>query len=197
MLITKAIFERKPPAFDPQVCVIDAIQVMDETEFEEFSGNLLIDRAFIAEKKDEMRMDSIGQIHALLVMDDNSGDGILIESSGYDYPRYSAFMPNIKSYVDQQISMLAGEVIKNGTPNTSNGTWAICFDEIEDQYGVHVTPNNGIGSILLAALEVRPELAEVAPMEDGFDVVFYLDYCPNLDEKEKLEPESPGMNLNL
>ncbi len=191
MLITKAIFEEELPAFDPQICVIDAIEVMDEAEFEEFSESLLIDRAFIADRKDEMHMDSIGQIHALLVLDDNSGDGILIDCSGSDYPRYSAFMPNIKSYVDQEISMLAVEIIKDGTQNTSNGTWVIYFDEIEDQYGVRVTANNGIGTMLLGILEARPEMAEVEPMEDGYDMTFYLDYCPNLDEKEKLSSGIP------
>ncbi|CUX31911.1 hypothetical protein BN3590_00763 [Clostridium sp. C105KSO15] len=191
MLITKAIFEEKLPAFNPQICVIDVIEVMDEAEFEKFSESLLIDRAFIADRKDEMHMDSIGQIHALLVLDDNSGDGILIDCSGYDYPRYSAFMPNIKSYVDQEISMLADKIIKDGTQNTSNGTWVIYFDEIEDQYGVRVTANNGIGTMLFGILEARPEMAEVEPMEDGYDMTFYLDYCPNLDEKEKLSSGIP------
>lgn len=34
-------------------------------------------------------------------------------------------------------------------------------------------------------------------MEDGFDMVFYLDYCPNLDKNEIPEPESPEMQMKL
>ena len=47
------------------------------------------------------------------------------------------------------------------------------------------------------SLEARPELAELEPMEDGFDMVFYLDYCPNLEKNEIPEPELPAMQMNL
>ena len=192
MLTTKAIFERKISAFDAQVCMINGIEVMDEKEFEEFSNNLLDDRTFIADRKEEMYIDSTGQIHGLLALNKDSGDGILIDSQGYDYPRYVAFMPNIKPYIDKQISIVAEQIIKESAENTSNSSWAIYFDEIEESYGIVVKENNGIGTLLLDELTSRDEIAEIEVLDDCFDMTLYLDYCSNLDEEIK---SSQNMNM--
>ena len=192
MLTTKAIFERKIPAFDAQVCVINGIEVMDENEFEEFSNNLLEDRDFIIDRKEEMFIDSTGQIHGLLALNVESGDGILIDSQGHKYARYTAFMPNIKPYIEQQISMIAEQIIKEAAENTSNGSWAIYFDEIEESYGIVVKENNGIATLLLDELTSRDEIAEIEVLDDCYDMTIYLDYCSNLDEKIK-----PSQNMNM
>ena len=192
MLITKAIFERKISAFDAQVCVINGIEVMDENEFEEFSNNLLEDRDFIIDRKEEMFIDSTGQIHGLLALNVESGDGILIDSQGHKYARYTAFMPNIKPYIEQQISMIAEQIIKESAENTSNGSWAIYFDEIEESYGIVVKENNGIGTLLLDELTSRDEISEIEVLDDCFDMTLYLDYCSNLDEEIK---SSQNMNM--
>ncbi|WP_312812902.1 DUF6329 domain-containing protein [Sedimentibacter sp.] len=192
MLTTKAIFERKISAFDTQACVINGIEIMDENEFEEFSSNLLNDRTFIADRKDEMYIDSAGQKHGLLALNKDSGDGILIDSQGYDYPRYTAFMPNIKPYIDSQISIVAEQIIKEAAENTSNGSWAIYFDEIEESHGLVVKENNGIGTMLLDELTSRDEIAEIEVLDDCFDMTIYLDYCSNLDEEIE-----PSQNMNM
>ncbi len=192
MLITKAIFERKISAFDAQVCVINGIEVMDENEFEEFSNNLLEDRDFIIDRKEEMFIDSTGQIHGLLALNVESGDGILIDSQGHKYARYTAFMPNIKPYIEQQISMIAEQIIKEAAENTSNGSWAIYFDEIEESYGIVVKENNGIGTLLFDEPTSRDEIAEIEVLDDCFDMTLYLDYCSNLDEEIK---SSQNMNM--
>ena len=192
MLITKAIFERKLSGFDTQNCVIEGIALMNEDEFEEFRNNLLADRDFIIDRKEEMYMDSTGQIRGLLALNIDSGDGILIDSQGYDYPRYVAFMPNIKPYIDKQISIVAEQIIKESAENTSNGSWAIYFDEIEESYGIVVKENNGIGTLLLEELTSRDEIAEIEVLDDCFDMTIYLDYCSNLDEEIK-----PSQNMNM
>lgn len=192
MLITKAIFARKLSEFDTQNCVISGIEIMDENEYKEFSNNLLDDRTFIADRKEEMYTDSAGQKHGLLVLNKDSGDGILINSEGYDYPRYTAFMPNIKPYIEQQISIVAEQIIKEAAENTSNGSWAIYFDEIEESYRLVVKEGNGIGTMLLDHLTSRGEIAEIEVLDDCFDMTIYLDYCNNLDEEI-----NPSQNMNL
>ena len=187
MLITKAIFERKISEFNTQNCVIEGIELMSNDEFEEFSKNLLENRDFIIERKEEMYRDSMGQIHGLLALNMESGDGILIDSQGHDYARYTAFMPNIKPYIEQQISMVAEQIIEEAAENTSNGSWAIYFDEIEENHGLIVKENNGIGTLLLDELTSRDEIAEIEVLDDCFDMTIYLDYCNNLDEEIKQE----------
>jgi hypothetical protein len=132
--------------------------------------------------------------HCLLVLGEGCSDGVLIEAEGYNYARYSSFMPGAREFVTARLNLLADQIIRESTQSTSNGTWSIYFDEIQERHHVPVSESNGIGSMLKNILEARPEMAELEPMEDGFDMVFYLDYCPNLDEKEKL---SPDMQMNL
>ncbi len=192
MLTTKAIFARKLSEFEMKNCVIEGIVLMSEDEFEEFSNNLLEDRDFIIDRKEEMYVDSIGQIHGLLALNEESGDGILIDSQGHKYARYTAFMPNIKPYIDKQISIVAEQIIKEATENTSNGSWAIYFDEIEESHGLVVKENNGIGTMLLDALTIGDEIAEIEVLDDCFDMTIYLDYCSNLDEEIK-----PSQNMNM
>ena len=184
MLNTRAIFERKISKFETQSCVIDGIELMDGDEFKDFSNNLLRDIKFIEDRKDEMYIDSAGKIHGLLAINNDSGDGILIDSQGYDYARYSAFMPKIKPYIEKQISLVADQIIKEATENTSNGSWAMYFEEMEENYGLVVNENNGIGTMLLDELESREEIAEIELGEECFDMTLYLDYCNNLDETE-------------
>jgi len=194
MLNLQAIFMRKAEDFLIWDCVIDKIVELPEAEFKYFKTAPLRNISFIAENTDLMYKDSDGVFHCLLVLGEGSSDGVLVESEGYNYARYSSFMPGAREFVTARLNQLADQIIRESTQNTSNGTWSIYFDEIQERYHVPVSESNGVGSMLKNILEARPELAELEPMEDGFDMVFYLDYCPNLDEKEKLSPE---MQMNL
>ena len=193
MLKTKAVFERKQNSFQTQDCVIEAIEELSAADFKDFCGDMLTDRAFIADHMNDMYIDENKVHHGLLVLGEDTDDAVLVDSSGYSYGRYTSFLPNFKSYINRQILILADEIIKDGTQNTSNGSWAIYFDEIEDRYGVHVTPNNGIGTLLLNALTNSNEIAEIEQMEDGFDITYYLDYCSNLENKHEPEPKSMSL----
>ncbi len=190
MLKTKAVFERKQDSFQTQDCVIEAIEELSAAEFKVFCENMLTDRSFITDHMDDMYVDENKVNHGLLVLGEDTDDAVLVDSSGYSYGRYTAFLPNFKPYVNRQILLLADEIIKDGTQNTSNGSWTIYFDEIEDRYGVHVTHNNGIGTLLLNDLTNSDEIAEIEPMADGLDITYYLDYCFNLENKHEAEPEN-------
>lgn len=186
MLNLQAIFERKENKFPTRDCVIEKIIELPKAEYNNFRSNILNDAEFIMENKDYMYVDSNGIYHCLLVLGENRSEGVLVEAEGYDYARYASFLPGARDFVNARLNELADQIIKKGTQNTSNGAWAVYFEEIQEQYYIPVSPNNGIGLMLLGILEARPEMAGVEPMEDGYDMKFYLDYCPNLDEKEKL-----------
>jgi len=184
MITTNAIFHRKVPKMETSPCIIEAIELMSKRDYEEFSNHLLTDRSFISDKKDDMFAEPSGNIHCLLALNEESGDGILIDSSGYDYARYVSFMPNIKVYIDQQISQVADQIIQEAVEKTSNGSWLVYFEEISEQHGINVKANNGIGTMLLSELQSREELAEIE-LEDGcFDMTLYLDYCKNINPSE-------------
>ena len=191
MLNLQAVFERKTNEFPVRDCVIEKIVELSEEEYRQFKNNLLRDTGFIAESADFMLMDGNGLNHCLLVLDKNNSEGVLIQSEGYDYARYASLLPGARDFITVRLGKLADQIIRDGTQNTSNGTWAVYFDEIKEQYDATLNFDNGIGAMLLSIMEARPEMAEVEPMEDGYDMTFYLDYCPNLDEKEKLSSGIP------
>lgn len=184
MLKTNAIFHRKVTELETQSCVIEAIQLMNHKEYGEFSKRLLSDQSFIADKKELMYTDPSGQTHGLLALNEESGDGILIDSSGYDYARYVSFMPNIKAYIDQQISLVADQIFEEAAENTSNGSWIVYFEEIAEEHGLNVTANNGIGTLILNELQSREGMAEISLEEDCLDMTLYLDYCKNINPSE-------------
>ena len=201
MLNLKAVLERKASDYPTSDCVIEKIVELPENEYKYFKTAPLRDMSFISENTDLMYRDPNGIYHCLLVLGEGSSDGVLIEAEGYNYARYSSFMPGAREFVSARLENLVEQIIKESTENTSSGSWIVYFDELQERYHVPVSSDNGIGSMLFKILETRPEMAEIEAMEDGFDMVFYLNYCPNLDESEmpgpEQEQEPPAMQMNL
>ena len=185
MLKTNAIFERKCSAIQKQPCVFESMEQMEHEKFEEFSNGLLQDRQFIADHKEDMFVDSNGVIHGLLALDVESGDGILIDSSGYDYARYSAFMPNIKPYLDEQIALTADKIIKDAITNAENGKWVFDIEDASERYEIYIKENNGIGDMLISALRERKEFAKIVVEDNCFDITLDSEYCNNLKDNEQ------------
>ena len=93
-------------------------------------------------------------------------------------------MPNIKAFLDQEITQLADKILLEAAENTSNGSWIVYFDEIAEQHGINVSANNGIGTLLLRELQGREEMAEINLDDECLDMSLYLDYCKNLNPSE-------------
>lgn len=189
MLNLQAVFERKANEFPVRNCVIEKIVELSEAEYKSFRSNLIRDAGFISENIDRMHVDKDGIYHCLLVLGEKQPDGVLVESEGYDYARYASFLPGARNFVTARLNELADQIIREGTLNTADGTWAVSFDELKKKYNMSLDPDNGISSMLLSILEAKLEMAEVELMEAGYGMKFYLDYCPNLDKKEKLSSE--------
>ena len=83
---------------------------------------------------------------------------------------------------------IADYLIEQGTENTSNGSWIVYFDEIEDEFGVYLDYFDDLVTRITDAL--NPEIvADVIVDDFGFDMIVYLDYCPNIDEAIRREVE--------
>jgi len=177
-------FERKISTFNLSEAFIEAVVILPEQKFIAFSRGLLRDEDFIKDHKEYMYMDEKGVRHSLLILSDQSHDGFLVESQGYDYARYVAWLPRIKPYFQQQILELADSLIKEGCMHTEGGNWITDFDEIKEQYGITIKNGNGIGEQVLNILSCADEMAEVEMTEDGFDMTFYLDFCPNVVQED-------------
>ena len=197
MLKLQAIFERKIAEFPLRECVIEKAVELSEAEYSRFRSSMLRDTSFIAESIDAMYMEENGAYHCLLVLGENHSDGVLVEAEGYDYARYSSYLPGARDYLTARLNELTDQLIREGTQNTSSGSWVFYFDEIQEQYGVNLKDSGSISTILCDLLAVRQEMAEIEPLEDGLDMTFYLDYCPNLEDRVLDEVESGDQTLHL
>jgi len=93
--MTKVNFFRKPHKDDliPKNEVkIEKVVTLQINEFRKFEDRLLDNYDFIAENKELMYIDEDDVWHAILITAKEVDYGILVESEGYDYARYAAYI---------------------------------------------------------------------------------------------------------
>lgn len=92
----KVNFTRKPTPSEiyPQdEFIIEKVVRLSKEEFEDLLKEPLKDRDYVKENKDKMYEDKDGYWHCIYVVCEGFDYGILIESEGSDYPRYTAYLP--------------------------------------------------------------------------------------------------------
>ena len=95
-MIIQAELKCKQTGCEADPCAVDKVIELPSLRFQQFSRALLADYDFIAENKNAIRHDEDAR-HCLLVLDAEGTDGFLVDPQGYNYARYSAFVPNARS----------------------------------------------------------------------------------------------------
>ena len=95
-MIIQAELRRKQSEYEGEPCAVDKVIELPSPRFKQFSRALLADYDFIAENKNAIRHDEDAR-HCLLILDAEGTDGFLVDPQGYNYARYSAFVPNARS----------------------------------------------------------------------------------------------------
>ena len=95
-MIIQAELRRKQSEYEGEPCAVDKVIELPSPQFQQFSRALLADYDFIAENKNAIRHDEDAR-HCLLILDAEGTDGFLVDPQGYNYARYSAFVPNARS----------------------------------------------------------------------------------------------------
>ena len=149
---------------------VTAVHTLSHEAFETFSDTLLERKDFIAERTRELRVDEMGRCCCLLVLDEEENDGILVHSAGFDYARYTSYYPNAKTHLKNEIRQVAEDIAKGRFGEEKGGEWIVDFDDIKEHFDLTVTPNNGIGSLLLEELRNRSEIDEVVAFDDAFQI---------------------------
>jgi len=73
--------------------VIEKMIILDKDLFECFIHNPLDDYEFIRNNVDLMFCERNGVFHCIFVTSDAHDFGILVDSEGYQYARYAAYLP--------------------------------------------------------------------------------------------------------
>ena len=95
-MIIQAELRRKQSEYEGEACSVNKVIELPAQRFKQFSRALLADYDFIAENKNAVRHDEAAR-HCLLILNAEGKDGFLVDPQGYNYARYSAFVPNARS----------------------------------------------------------------------------------------------------
>ena len=174
----KQRFERKSESLNLYDAQIDAVTVLRPEQYARFQDRLLDDYDFIKDFADEMHVDESGVMHTMLVLSEDQPHGILVNSEGSAYARYAAFFPYGKEYVNRAVHDVARQIIEGRFGQADNGTWVIGFDEIKEHFDMTVTPQNGIGELLIEELRSQEEIDEIIAAEDHLEITEYLEQVP-------------------
>ena len=103
-MIIQAELRRKQSEYEGEACAVDKVIELPAQRFQQFSRALLADYDFIAENKNAIRHDGDTR-HCLLVLDADGTDGFPVDPQGYNYARYSAFVPNARSLLTPDMAI--------------------------------------------------------------------------------------------
>lgn len=173
----KGIMMRKEPQFKLHECSIEKLVVLPEPKYRQFCTKMLADYDFIAENRELMYAEGVPgaeAYHCLLVMGEDSEDGVLVESEGAGYARYASYQPYIKSYLREQLRMAADDILRGEMGKQADGSWLIGWDDIKEHLDITVSRTNGIGQLLVEELNHREEVAEAIATEDGMEMSMIL-----------------------
>ena len=76
--------------------IIEKEVIIDSDLFEAFIHNPLDDYEFIKDNIDVMYCDKDDVFHCIFVTSNKHDFGILVESEGYNYARYTAYLPKVQ-----------------------------------------------------------------------------------------------------
>lgn len=178
-MIINARLNRKDARTDTQSCVIEKVIELDYDGFELFKNNLLQDYPFIESHKHLMGFDDNGKAHCILVIGEDTDDGILIESEGSNYARYSSFIPNARQILLQEqmsptlkdfvetLQERMNQFVKDILFKCEYDHYTINFDEIQSQLGEYSIDKQ----LFIDLLCERDEIGHTETSED--EIVIY------------------------
>ena len=102
-----AILRCKETEYKPKQYEVSEVIVVSNAEFRNVMKEPLEDREYLSGRH--------GEETCVLLLSDSGDDGILIDTQGHDYPRYSAFLPNARQIVENFVQSEAETVeVKSG-----------------------------------------------------------------------------------
>ena len=107
----RAEFKRKEPRVKAEECVIEKVIRLSAGEYAAFTQAMLCDYDFITESAGLMGAWD-GAWHCLLVTGEGMEEGVLVQSEGASYARYSSFVPSVSALLTQENSMVHEEAME-------------------------------------------------------------------------------------
>lgn len=178
---------RKDAEIETTPCEIEKTLELTTEDFDDFTQNLLSDYDFIRDHLNEMYRDENGISHCLLVLGKGREDGILVESEGSAYARYSAFLPNARRLLRQEqkyepvlrdfcdrMQTVMEEIVRTAPMLQQDGMLRIALSELAPAHGEYPPDFKLLHEMVCA----RPEFLAAELFDD--ELVLQMDpkYLP-------------------
>lgn len=95
-----AVMRRKDSEIESEPCKVAKVIVLPTNEFFYFKNHLLEDHSFLSDNNDLMGFDEDNNRRCLLILGEGYDEGILVDTQGCNYARYTAHVPNARELVD-------------------------------------------------------------------------------------------------
>ena len=190
---------RKDTEVDVVSCTVEKSVTLSAEEFVHFSQNLMNDYDFIRENNDRMYQDENGVNHCLLVLGEGCADGILVESEGSTYARYSAFVPNacrllqqydpaLQSFCDRMQAEME-RIVRTASLHQENGMVRIPLSALAPAPGEYPLD----AALLSEMLSGQPEFQAVELFED--EIVMQMEPNDTMAEQARNDHSDPVLSL--
>lgn len=188
--LLKVPLQRKEPEVHFDACQVDYVYTLSESEFRFFQHNLMEEQDFLRDYNlHHASPPAEGVRNAILVLSAGSDDGILVCTEGYDYARYSAYVPKarqimmLKDYPSLQdfggeMKNLADSCIRKALTLGLTEEYKSSLDRLQQ----HFSRDTFNTELLLEMLNDRPEVESVDI--DGDDLLLTIDseYLPKRNQ---------------
>ena len=190
---------RKDTEVDVVPCTVEKSITLSAEEFAHFSQNLMNHYDFLRENIDRMYQDENGINHCLLVLGEGCADGILVESEGSTYARYSTFVPNARQLLQQYDSALQSfcdrmqaemeRIVRTATLHQENGMVRIPLSTLLPAPGEYPLD----AALLSEMLSGQPEFQAVELFEN--EIVMQMEPKNTMAEQARNDHSDPVLSL--
>lgn len=155
-LTLNSLLNHKATGYDTMEIVVEKVITLHGGDFQKLKRETLSDEHHIKVNRNLMYIDG-DTAHCLLFVDNESSDGMVVESEGYGYARKSAFIPNARGILESRELTAAEwkihEEIKSAAEKISEQAHA--GEKHFVAYGFWNSPSVNINDLLLDALRTR------------------------------------------
>mgnify|MGYP003291024658 CR=1 FL=1 len=102
MRLHYAHFTCKDTQVNADPCVVFSAVELSTKDFNHFRNHLLERYDFLAESNEKMPVPTGSERQCVMVLHDGRDEGILVDTQGADYARYTAYLPNARAIMQQE-----------------------------------------------------------------------------------------------
>lgn len=125
-LILNANMICKSSGFKPQKCAVEKVIEVSDEEFRHFIEAPTLRNYYLPQYKKLMGFYD-DTYHGVLFVNEENGDGLLVNSEGADYAKYSQYIPNAKDIIQRHEQTAAFDALKTHMDS--------CIDKWLDRFG--------------------------------------------------------------